>query len=124
LVSRRKHFGQGCSRLRKEKRTQEKRREEKRKEETDLISIRMTPALRKVRAHAKNVAVHERNGCLCTYKSFESFDFGIVDPHHHLMTVDESSIGAVEQDAAVADHSTRVVRSSLLLLLLHRSCYC
>ncbi len=83
----------------------------------------MTPALRKVRAHAKNVAVHERNRCLCTYKSFESFDFGIVDPHHHLMTVDESSIGAVEQDAAVADHSTRVVRSSLLLLLLlHRSC--
>ncbi len=75
----------------------------------DMHTIEMTKALGFPRALMKNVAVHEGNCGFAANKLLKTDCLGIVESHHHLVTIDAHTIAPVQQHATVSHHSTSIV---------------
>ncbi len=69
----------------------------------------MTKALGFPRALMKNVAVHKGNCGFAANKWLKADCLGIVESHHHLVTINAHTIAPVQQHATVSHHSTSIV---------------
>lgn len=72
-------------------------------------AVRVTPALATLGASADDVAINKRDGGFLSNEGFETHSSGVVDPHHHLMLVNISTIGRIQKNAAVSHHRAGAV---------------
>ncbi len=81
----------------------------------DIGTIGMAKALQSSGALMKNVAVDEGDCGFLPNKSLKPHSPGIIEPHHHLMLIDDCTVAPVQENATVAHHRTGVVSSSSAL---------